>query len=63
MIEIYSDEKRSYKIDAEEITIQVLYELAKQEGKTDYQIRPYFYRDAEEVDSINFDDKTKTVYI
>ena len=63
MIEIYSGEKRSYKIDAEEITIQELYELAKQEGKTDYQIRPYFYRDAEEVDSINFDDKTKTVYI
>ena len=62
MIEIISGEKRSYKIDAEEIPIQELYELAKQEGKTDYQIN-CFIRDCESVDSIDFDDKTKTVYI
>ena len=63
MIKVISGEKRSYKIDAEEITIYELYELAKQEGKTDYQIIPYFSRDAEEVDCIAFNDETKTVYI
>lgn len=63
MIKVISGEKRSYKIDAEEITIHELYEFAKQEGKTEYQINPYFYRDAEEVDCIVFDDETKTVYI
>ena len=63
MITVYCGEKRRFNIGCENITIRQLYEIAKQEGKADYQVACWVNRDSEDIDSITFEDETKTVYI
>lgn len=63
MISIYCNNDHQCDIDRDTITISELYEIAKQQGKEHYHIACFFHRETEDVDSIDFDEKTHTVHI